>query len=188
MHILPHSHLPAAQRGVVAVEFAIVSMVFFVFVFGTIEVARAFFLWSTMTEVTNRAARATAMTDFTSATSLATVRQNAMFVSSGGKLALGGGIDDSYLKIDYLQSDARTPVAAMPNCAPQNVVNCTDDPDGASCIRFVRARLCKPGTNCDRVEYVPLVALLGIQALKTNMPTFAAVAPAESLGMPAACP
>ena len=44
------------QRGVAAVEFALGSLLFFTFVFGVIELARALYVYSTMVEVTRRAA------------------------------------------------------------------------------------------------------------------------------------
>ena len=47
-------------------RFAILGVLFFTFVFGVIEVSRALYLWNTMTEVTRRAARAAAVSNFSS--------------------------------------------------------------------------------------------------------------------------
>jgi hypothetical protein len=46
-----------SQRGTTTVEFAIVGTVFFVVLFGVIEVGRALFVWNTVTEATRRGAR-----------------------------------------------------------------------------------------------------------------------------------
>jgi Flp pilus assembly protein TadG len=177
----------APQRGTTAVEFAMVAVVFFLFLFGMIEMSRALYLWSTMTTVTNRAARAAAITSPTDAAAKDLLRQRAMFVTSAGQeMILGGGIKPGNLTIDYLQGDAST-VIATPPCPADNVVNCLNDPNGATCVRFVRVRLCLAGTSCSRVPYTPMVALPGLDALRISMPYFTAVAPIEPLAIPGAC-
>jgi hypothetical protein len=176
-----HRH---AQRGVAAVEYALGIVVFFVFMFGTFEVARAMFVWNTMFEVTTRAARSAAMVNFNDTATLDARRKDAMFTDT---LVLDSDIGYQDLKIDYLQSDGITPVSPMPPCPSMNVVNCIENPTGASCIRFVRVRLCKSGTNCTAMPYSPLTNLPMLDAFKINMPFFTAIAPVESLGMPGAC-
>jgi hypothetical protein len=185
---------PSAQRGTAAVEFAAVAMVFLVFMFGLLEMTRAFYLWSTMTEVVSRAARAVAMTDPSNPAALAEARRNAIFLRNpDGKLTLGGDIDESYLLVDYLARDMTTKVAAPP-CPAQNVINCLNDPDSASCVRFVRVRMCQPGTECTPVPYPPLFSVIALDRLE--FPTFATVVAVETLGArangaaaaPAACP
>jgi hypothetical protein len=177
----------ARQGGTAAVEFALVALVFFTFVFGVLEVARAAYLWSTLTQVMNRAARGAAMVNPSDPAAMAQVRQNAMFGNAAGKLALGGDIDVSYLRIDYLARDGGTPVTVLPPCPVQNVANCINDPSGNSCIRFVRVSLCMPGTNCNPVPYTTLVGLDAMAAFRFNMPTFTTVVAAQTLGMPGAC-
>src|SRR4051812_15383650 len=49
------------EGGVYAVEFSLVALIFFVFVFGTIELSRAMYLFNTLQEVTRRAAAAAAV-------------------------------------------------------------------------------------------------------------------------------
>lgn len=186
--LAPMKPSPRRQRGSAAVEFAVVAVVFFTFALGVLEVARALYLWSTLTEVVSRAARGAAITNPYPADSAAMtqVRRDAMFGIGNGQLPLGGDIDASYLVIDYLAADGAT-VVAPPNCPAQNVVNCTTDPNGASCIRFVRARLCNRGVPCLAVPFRPIMSLEAFNALRIDMPSFAAVVPAQSLGLSVAC-
>lgn len=183
----PDSAAPRRQAGTAAVEFALVAVVFFSFVFGALEIARAAYLWSTLTQVMNRAARGAAMANPSDPSAMSQVRRHAMFGNRAGKLALGGEIDSSYLRIDYLARDRSTMVTVLPPCPVQNIVNCTNDPNGSSCIRFVRVSLCQPGTNCARVPYVPLVRFDALAAFRFDMPSFTTVVAAQTLGMPAAC-
>ncbi|KAB8040172.1 TadE family protein [Janthinobacterium aquaticum] len=194
----------ARQHGVFLVEFAILALVFFLFVFALLELARALYLWNMVHEVTRRAARAAAVSDFSNAGLLQSVREQAVLRTGPGVLPLGGGISDAYVRIDYLSlsggaggAPAAVPVTAMPACPQRNRINCLQDPHGASCIRFVRARLCLPGDarNCDSVPYRPILPMLqmmfpaGEQAIR--LPVAATMAVAESLGHaenPAFCP
>jgi hypothetical protein len=174
-----------AQRGTAAVEFALVATVLFMFIFGLMEVSRAMYLWSTMTAVTSRAARAAAISDFNSTAAL---RQRALFGAGEQGLILGGPIDHTYLRIDYLQADADTPVAPLPTCQ-EIMANCLNNPAGANCVRWVRVRLCQPeGGACDNVPYTPMLSFPGANAFRMNMPRFTALAPVESLGTAGACP
>lgn len=185
------------QHGVFAVEFAILAPLFFLFVFALLEVARAVYLWNMVHEITRRAARAATVTDFSNPGLLQSVRAQAVLRAAPGRLPLGGGISDAYVRIDYLSlSDgtggvpASAPVTAMPGCPQRNRINCLQDPHGASCIRFVRARLCLPAADasCVAVPYRPLLPMLetvfpaGAQAIR--LPVASTVAVAESLGYP----
>lgn len=189
------------QRGVFAVEFAMLALLFFFFLFSMVEVARAVYLWNVVHEVTRRAARAAAVTDFSSASALQAVREHAVLRAAPGGLALGGDISDAYVRIDYLSLADGTPVAmpvsTLPGCPQRNRINCLDDPHGASCIRFVRARLCVPGDGgrCEQVPYRPILPLLGALfpagAQAVRLPSGMTMAVAESLGYPgnaAFCP
>jgi hypothetical protein len=49
------------QRGVTTVEFAIIGTLVFIVLFGSIEVARAFFVWNTLAQITERGARLAAV-------------------------------------------------------------------------------------------------------------------------------
>ncbi|MDP3668778.1 MAG: TadE family protein [Telluria sp.] len=172
----------SAQRGTTAVEFALTAMVFMTFIFGLIELSRAMYLWNTMAEVTHRAARAAAITDFTDSAAMDMVRRKALFRSTAGGLPMGGDITDAHLTVSHLRSNL-APVSPMPTCPAQNIINCAADPDGASCIRFVQVRLCVPGgAGCTRVPYTSMLALDSLFSGSFHFPTFATVTPAGSLG------
>ncbi|CDG85698.1 TadE family protein [Janthinobacterium agaricidamnosum] len=184
------------QGGVAAVEFALVALVFFLFLFAMMEVARAVYLWNTVQEITRRAARAAAVANFADAGAMQRLRQQAVFRDSPGRLVMGGAITDSYVRIDYLSlpggAAQPVPLGALPGCPARNLVNCINDPNGASCIRFVRASLCLPdgpgGPNgaagaCRPVPYQPIVPMVGMLfPAGVSLPTGATVAVAESLG------
>lgn len=191
------------QGGVFAVEFAMLATLFFVFLFALLEVARAVYLWNMVPEITRRAARAAAVTDFSNASLLQAVRAHAILRTGPGRLPLGGAISDAYVRIDYLSQSsgsgmpAMLPVSVMPACPQRNRINCLDDPHGASCIRFVRAQLCVPGgdSNCERVPYRPVLPLLDLLfpsgARAVRLPSGVTLVVAESLGYqdnPAFCP
>ncbi|MDN2711250.1 pilus assembly protein [Janthinobacterium sp. SUN118] len=184
------------QHGVFVVEFAMLALLFFLFLFALLEMARAVYLWNMVHEVTRRAARGAAVTDFSNAGALQAVRAQAVLRATPGALPLGGAISDAYVRIDYLSESgggaalAALPVSAMPGCPQRNRINCLDDPHGASCIRFVRARLCVPaqGARCEGVPYRPMLPLLGMMfptgAQAVRLPTGSTMAVAESLGYP----
>lgn len=171
----------AAQRGVAAVEFALGAAAFFIFIFGIIEMARAFYLVSTLVEVNRSAARTAAFADMGDPATRAAVLGNAMFEGIGG-LPLGGALTKSNLAVDYLNSSL-TPISVVNNCPEQNIINCAANPDGNSCIRFVRVRLCADpaGATCAQVPYVPLVGI-GFPPGTLNLPNFDTVTPAGTLG------
>jgi hypothetical protein len=170
-----------SQRGVAAVEFALGAMLFFTFVFGVIELARALYMWSTMIEVTRRAARSAAYSDFSGPTLLA-VRRRAIFADLPGGMPLRGNLTEDNLNIDYLNGSLTR--IDPPSCPARNLVNCATDPNGASCVRFVRVRLCttSSGALCDRVDYVPIVGADFFPGGPLQFPTFATVTPVATLG------
>jgi hypothetical protein len=181
-HSMPKPR-PRSQLGVAAVEFALGSIVFFTFVFGVIELARALYAYSTMVEVTRRAARGAALADFSNASALAGVRRVAMFGDVPGGMPLRGNLREDQLSIDYLNGELER-VNPMPACPEQNIINCNQDPDGASCIRFVRVRLCSEGggANCSRVPYEPVIGANFFPGAPLHFPTFATVTPVATLG------
>jgi hypothetical protein len=172
-----------SQLGVAAVEFALGALLFFTFVFGVIELARALYMWSAMIEVTRRAARGAADADFSDAGVLDVVRSKAMLSEIPGGLPLRGNISEHNLSIDYLNGNMER-VDPIPACPEENIINCNTDPDGASCIRFVRVRLCAEsgGATCTRVDYVPIISANFFPGAPLKYPTFATVTPAATLG------
>lgn len=176
----PRVGMPRLQRGFAAVEFAMVALFFFTFIFAMFELSRALYLWNTMTEVTRRAARAAAVSGFDAASKNA-VRRHAMFDAT--TLPLAGDITDAHLAIDYLQGDAATPVTAMPLCPTANLINCTANPNGPGCIRFVRVRLCLDGPgSCSQVPYTTMSGLDSFTPGSLSFPRFTTISPVGSLG------
>ena len=188
----------AAQSGVAAVEFALVALLFFTVVFGTIEFARIMYMYNTLAEVTRRAARAAANIDWRETTELDLAKQHAIFRDSPGELPFGAPITDQHIRIDYLyltQGATTTyePILAgsMPGSPGQNRHNCLTNPYGSAtspsntCIRIVRARICKPDTDCEAVDYQILIPLLN---LGVKLPTSTTLVSAETLGYHAGDP
>lgn len=173
-----------------AVEFALLVGVFFVFVFGIIEVCRMAYIYNTLQEVTRRGANAAAATDFSDRTAMSTIQQNAIFRNSPGELLLATPVSDQHVRIDYLalvrQSDGSTnmvkiPDGSLPSCTARNRQICMADPNATNCIRFVRVRVCDIANTatCDAVSFVPISFLV---TLAVKLPTAPTIVPAESLG------
>ena len=177
------SNIRPRQRGVAAVEFALGAMLFFTFVFGIIELARALYMWSTMIEVTRRTARFAGQVDFSDPGALAAVRNRAMFGELPGGMPLRGNVSENNLSIDYLNGNLEH-IDPMPACPEQNIINCNTDPEAASCIRFVRVRLCAEsgGAVCTKVNYVPIISANFFPGAPLYYPTFATVMPVAALG------
>lgn len=180
----------SSQAGAFAAEFGLILVVFFTVMFGVIELARIIYIWNTLQEATRSAAHAAAFTDFRDTAAMDALRQHAIFRSSAGKLILGDPVTDEHIRVDYMAlvrspdgTLTLTPIPAMslPSCPMRNRYICTADPSDASCIRFVRVRVCKPGgSGCDAVDYAPLLPFVHIDGLK--LPTSTTIAKAETLG------
>jgi Flp pilus assembly protein TadG len=171
------------------VEFALSVVIFFGVLFFVIELARALYLSNTLQEATRRAAHAAVVSDFSDAAVMAGVRQDAVLRDAPGTLMLGAPVTDAHIRIDYL-SLARaanggmtlTPITAsdLPACPTRARLNCAANPNGANCIRFVRVRVCAPGTgDCGPVPYQPILPLT---SLGYALPVSTTIARAESLG------
>jgi hypothetical protein len=170
-------------------EFALTVVVFLGALFFVIEAARAIYLVNTLQEATRRAAHAAAVSDFSDTAVMNAVRQNAVLRDTPGALVLGDPVTDAHIRIDYL-SLARaggggmtpTPIAAsdLPACPARARINCALDPNGASCIRLVRVRVCAPGGgDCDPVPYRPILPLV---TMGYALPVSTTIVRAESLG------
>ena len=174
-------------RGAVTIELALCLTVFFMLVFGTMEVCRALYLFNTVQDVTREAARAASMTDFSNAEAMAQLRRRALFhdVGSDGALPLVPNLTTAQLRIEYLSMTADGTVATvnpMPACPQANVRNCTANPFGPSCIRAVRASICRDAAGaCDVLPYQPMTGLVpGLAGMV--VPVSATVVKAETLG------
>lgn len=182
MRTIDRKRLPGS--GALTVEYALVFPAFLLFVFVLLEAARVLCVWNMVQEVTRRAARAAAITDFSCASALLAVRRNAIFRDSDGVLLLSGGVTQDQVVIDYLWLDEAgnlqaLAAGALPAGPAQNRANCMANPASSSCIQFVRARICSPG-GCQPVPYLPMLSWLPLPAM--TLPTAATVVRAESLG------
>lgn len=178
------------QTGMAAVEFALLVGVFFVFVFGIIELARMANIYNTLQEVTRRGATAAAAADFSDRAAMSTIQQNAVFRDLPGELLLATPVSDQHVRIDYLAlvrlSDGSMnmvpiPASSLPACTARNRQICMANPNAPNCIRFVRVRVCDIANTatCDAVSFVPLSFLV---SLSVKLPTAPTIVPAESLG------
>lgn len=149
------------QTGTTIVEFAIVAAVLFMMIFGVIEVARGYFVYSALEEVTRRGSRLAAVCPVGDPA----IAQLAVFNASGStsESQLVRGLQPGHVVIDYLDGNGAVVVA------PTELANFVR-------IRFVRARI----VGYEHAVNVPFVAgLTGIV-----MPEFASILPRESLGVP----
>lgn len=185
-----HYNRPRRQRGVAAVEFALLVAIFLSFLVGVMELSRAMYVFQTLQEVTRRAASAAAHADFSDPAQLDRVRQHAVLRSTAGELPLGAPVTDRHVRIEYLAlpRDAAgnlsmTPVGAADLAAnpARNRETCNINPNSTSCIRLVRVQICNPGNGaaCDRVPYELMLPLLSFDLL---LPRATTIATAESLG------
>lgn len=181
----PRGRRAGGAAGVITVELALVLGVFLLFVLGTVEFARMAFVLNTAQDVTRRAARAAAMTDYSDGAAMAALRYQALFRDKDAALPLLSELTPDRLRIEYLSlsaDGALAPVTAAPACPAQNVVNCTIDPNGASCIRFVRVRICATADGaCTPLSYTTLTRILPA-VVSLNVPTSTSIAKAETLG------
>lgn len=167
------------QSGVAAVEFALVAMLFFVLLFGIIEMGRLLYVWNTVQEVTRRAAREAVVTDFSNAAAMAAVKQDALF--GAASLPAAPEVGDLSVQIIYL-NPSRNEIADsdLPTDPADNVEACADYAD--NCIAYVEASLqtCPKNGSCSAVQYLPMVGLFPFFQL--NIPISTVVMPAESMG------
>lgn len=175
---------PARQCGNATIEFGMVCLVFMPLLFAMFEYGRLLFLWNTLPEVTQRAARAAAITDFSDPAAMQALRQAALFGGDDGALPLAPNVSSANIRIDYLWQSAAgelAPLPLLPACPLANRINCARDPQGASCIRFVRVRLCgaSADASCPPLAFEPWAP---ISLVPTRLPTATTVTPAESLG------
>lgn len=80
----------ARQRGVAAVEFALIAVVFFALLFGAIEVARVLWVWNAASEATRLGARLAVVCD---------LNDRVIKTRMRGRLA---GLSDSHITLSYL--------------------------------------------------------------------------------------
>jgi hypothetical protein len=171
------------------VEVALLAMVFFLVVFGAIEIIRVVYLNNTLYDATRRAARAASLVNHQDATSLERIRERAVLRRSPGVLPFGMPITDRHIRIDYLAlfrsgNAAPTlspiPDSALPGCLENRRI-CLANPNAANCIRFVRVRVCSDDGSgeCNPIPYEPLVPLI---PMPVNLPAATSINVVESFG------
>lgn len=103
--------MPSSRRqlGATAVEFALVSVIFFMLLIGTIEFARILFLWNTATEATRLGARIATVCDKNS---------NAVGLHINRLLP---SVDPAAVVIDYLPTSTCGGAAPSPACVAVTV-------------------------------------------------------------------
>lgn len=172
----------ALRRGSATIEFGLVCMVFMPLLFALFEYGRLLFLWNMLPEVSQRAARAAAITDFSNPAAMQALRRAAMFRNDDGALPLAPNVSSASLRIEYLWQDAAgvlAPLPLLPACPLANRINCARDSHGPACISFVRVRLCGNGADCPALSYEPLLPMVPVPAV---MPSASTLVAAESLG------
>lgn len=155
------------QRGVAAVEFAIVCLLFFILLFGILEFGRMLYVYNTMQEVTRRGARAAVVrwVDQTAA-----ITSIALF--GGTSIPAGAEVGTTNITIEYLNK-AGDPAAPLPADPGDNLSACGDITRTAECIYSVRVSIVN-------VTYSPMVSLFSF--LGIAMPPSAVTMHAESMG------
>lgn len=157
----------ARQRGVAAVEFALISVVFFTLLFGALEFARMLYVYNTLQEVTRRAAR-----EMTVRWTSEEAEAKSLALFGAGALPGGAEITTDSIKIEYLAANGST-IAVLPSDPSDNLSACGDSARTASCIYSVRVSI-KP------VNYSPMLTLFSF--LNLALPSSSVTMHAESMG------
>jgi hypothetical protein len=171
-----------AQTGATAIEFALLSVLFFSFVFSILEVARLMYVYNTLQEVTRRAAAAAVNVYPTEDTRIASVKQAAIFRDTPGELVLAPPITDNNIRLEYLRYDLSVIApGSWPTSAANNRAICMANPHAANCIRFVQAQVCDDADTgtCTPVRSAMLFPLIDLRVMLHKAVT---IAPIESLG------
>jgi hypothetical protein len=180
---------PSFQKGVAAVEVALLAIVFFLVVFGAIEIIRVVYLNNTLYDATRRAAKAASLVNHQDSTGLDRIREHAVLRRSPGLLPFGMPVTDRHIRIDYLaltRSGAAAPAlspipdGSLPSCLENRRI-CLANPNAGNCIRFVRVRVCSDDGSgaCNPVPYEPLIPLI---PMPINLPAATSINVVESFG------
>jgi hypothetical protein len=170
------------QAGAASVEFALAAMTLFMLLFGTIEMARIFFVWNSVQEVTRRAARDASIMPFESGPS---IRYDAVLQPSGSNGVFAfpgiGEITNLSVAIEYLGGamGSLQPVSTLPANASDNRSLCNQG--SSACVTAVQAQICQPGSHpCLPVAYLPVGIFGGL--LHLAIPISTVTLPLESAG------
>ena len=162
----PTTHLRRA-RGVATVEFALVCMIFFTLIFGTLEFARMLYVYNTLQEVTRRAAREMTVRWIDQE---AAVKTLALFGEA--TLPAGAEITASSINIEYLNANGNV-VTSFPSNPGDNLSACGDAARTANCIYSVRVSI-------NAGNYIPMLSIFSFLGLA--LPSSSVTMHAESMG------
>ena len=149
------------QKGTTTVEFAIVASIVMLIIFGVLGIARAFYVYAMLDEVTRRATRLAAVCPINDPS----IQSLALFNASGStaESSLVRGLTPGNVVVDYLDENGA-------------VVGAPTTPEGFIEIRYVRARI----VGFSLQMFIPFLGPLST----VTMPQFESVLPRESLGIP----
>jgi Flp pilus assembly protein TadG len=182
------------QRGVVAVEFALIAIPLILLLLGAMEFGRLLYLWNTAQEVTRHAARQAVVTDFNDSAAIKAIKRSAVFAKTdGGFMPASSEISTANVVIQYLSVKANgevAPVRKMPSSPADNIAACLDATRLDECIRFVEVCL-STGTTCNPTQSIPFKPMIGLfsssgpnatDSTGLRIPLSTVRIPAESLG------
>lgn len=142
------------ELGLATVEMAIVALLMMMTLFGSIEIARAFFVYTTLEEATRRGARVAAVCQVNDPA----IREIAALSDGGPASDIIFGLTTANVAVEYLDT----------------VGNVLGDPLGSyGLIRYVRVRI----VGFTHQLLIPLVTMSFLT------PDFETTLPAESLGV-----
>jgi hypothetical protein len=170
------------QRGVAAVEFALVALIFFTILFGIIEFGRVLYVYNTIQEVTRNAAREAVVRNFN--TDVAAIQRESIFRGgTTGTVYLPAGLEisNASVQISYLTDSLIAP-NPMPTDPVDNIAACKDTTRSASCIRYVQACVSTVNACTGTIPYFPIIGIPPFNKFQIQIPVSTVIMPAESLG------
>lgn len=193
--LLPQATSKVLQRGVAAVEFALLVIPFLLLLLGAIEFGRLLYIWNTAQEVTRNAARQAVVKDFTNSAAIAEIKRSAVFTATdGGFMPVSNEISTANVVIRYMyvkNNGDLAPVKKMPTSPADNIAACLDATRLEECIRFVEVCLSTADTCEDKTKAIPFKPMIGLFSSSGDhstdltglrIPMSTVRMPAESLG------
>lgn len=178
----PAAVSPGAQRGVAAIEFLFAGSAFIILMFVLLEFTRAMYMWSMLSNVTRMVARAAIVTAPTAAALKPHVVRAILAGPGDRSTAFGTDVTVDTIQVKYLTLNFNQ-IGVPPVSGNANIASCKTNPAGTDCARFVQVQVCQAGTDCERLEFKPVLPFLPI----IRVPTFLTILPVQSLGCTDSC-